>query len=212
MPAPKPERNAAIVAAYRQPGASLKSVAAQFGVTWMRVRQILHRAGEPRRLANRRTTERVTMGTETSLATRGNHTREHMAKMTANGTPVRTFTEAEAQWAREHWATQTVVAMMAHLQCSARTLKREAHRLGLKPRREKVPLKASDFRAKRNHNKRDHQGFKNRSERYRDADGERESAPPAGTLYACPAPHCGFRCSSPAGHPQCQPYIAAKVA
>lgn len=47
--AEKRERNTAICEAYRQPGASLKTVAAEFGITWMRVRQILQRMGVERR-------------------------------------------------------------------------------------------------------------------------------------------------------------------
>jgi hypothetical protein len=56
--------------------------------------------------------------------------------------------------------------------------------------------------------KRNHQGWKNKSEEL-DAHGERVSLPPGVVRFACEG--CGFMAASPLGHPNCQ-HLVSKVA
>jgi hypothetical protein len=123
----------------------------------------------------------------------------------------RTFTETEQQWLREHWTTKTnsLEAMAAHLRCRIPVLKREAKILGLMPRGTVArTVKAGELHTKRKYNKRADAGPNRGCERVRNVDGERESPPPEGILYACPNPACGFRCASPLGHPRCVEKVA----
>jgi hypothetical protein len=127
------------------------------------------------------------------------------AHLSAAGDQLRVFTEAECRWLTANWATRTYEALMTHLRCSVRVLKREAARLGLKPRTEKVAKKASDFRTKRKYNKNPdkiHRGC----EKVKDIDGEKSSPPPEGILYACPG--CGMRALEAIGHEQCLAKVA----
>jgi hypothetical protein len=140
-----------------------------------------------------------------SFALIPNHSPEHMAKMARAAGQGRTFTEQERLWITEHWVTaQSIADMSAHLKCRTTVLKREAKMMGLPTRgRYKKPKRASQLRVPRKYNK-----ANAGCERRKDVDGEKSSPPPAGILYACPNPRCGFRCADPLGHPQC----VAKVA
>jgi hypothetical protein len=140
-----------------------------------------------------------------SFALIPNHSPEHMAKMARAAGQGRTFTEAERQYIRDNWVTaKTIQGMAEHLKCRTTVLKREAKLMGLPIRgpyrRPKRVAPASERLVPRKYNK--------GCERVKDVDGERSSPAPAGILYACPNPRCGFRCADPLGHPQC----VAKVA
>jgi hypothetical protein len=127
---------------------------------------------------------------------------------------VRTFTDAEQQWIRDHWTTaRSIEGMALHLHCRIPVLKREAKLMGLEPRgykrgdqspvhmarmRSKQPVKASQLRVKRRYNK--------GCERVKDIDGEKSSPPPEGILYACPG--CGMRALEAIGHVQCLAKVA----
>jgi hypothetical protein len=121
---------------------------------------------------------------------------------------VRTFTEPERAWLRDHWTTRTnsLEAMAAYLKCRVPVLKREAKLMGLMPRGTVARVvKAGELRLKRKYNKNPskiHRGC----EKVKDIDGEKSSPPPEGILYACPG--CGMRALEAIGHVQCLAKVA----
>ena len=108
-------------------------------------------------------------------------------------TAIRIFTPSQQQWIVTAWTRGEPRQRMAwQLRCSERTLGREIHRLGLKPRRTKAPpVRAGDLTAKRTYNK----------AQSVDGDGEKVNPLPGVVLFACPG--CGHRAASPDGHPHC---------